>query len=269
MEYSCKYDQSVHRQLVQTSIRHFCEEQPDLVLISEDGEEMKTTKRFISLFTTLVWRVCSDSGSPEEACVSVPFPRHTLVLLMEFLRTGYVGSQEKDELLLLRELIRSLDINDENFELEKLLPPKKEKPKKFKQRSKKNLKVQNVEIPVLELLECFSEQEDADVLDSKCKEEKIVKQEKFVDKGNASEHGKYVCRVCEKEFKNGSQLKQHKVTHTKEKNFVCIECGKRFGTAAILYNHQGVHNPLQCKFCDFKVAQNAGLVSHMKKRHAQ
>ena len=96
-----------------------------------------------------------------------------------------------------------------------------------------------------------------------------MKQEKIVAKGSASEHGKYVCRVCEKEFKNGSQLKQHKVTHTKEKNFVCIECGKRFGTAAILYNHQGVHNPLQCKFCDFKVAQNAGLMSHMKKRHAQ
>ena len=268
-------DSALHRDFVQTNIRNFSYDEPDLTLISEDGREVKTNQRFLSLYTSIVREVCSDLGSHNEAKFSVPFPLESLRLLLEFLTTGCVGSGEERDLKLLMELMESLNICNDNI---RISYPAIKSVKKSTQKAQKrsHLKSQKA-APVIE----FEQKDGAikfepiyggkwkDINERDLSATNLDSKEMLIVKEESSEDGKlYVCKVCEKEFKNKGFLKQHRVTHTKEKNFQCQKCDKKFATAAILYNHAGVHNPLQCELCDFKIAQRAGLQTHMKRKHS-
>eukprot|EP00958_Prasinococcus_capsulatus_P004306 scaffold398_cov305-Prasinococcus_capsulatus_cf.AAC.1 len=48
----------------------------------------------------------------------------------------------------------------------------------------------------------------------------------------------FVCPVCFKGWRKPSLLKQHMVTHSKERNFVCEVCGKRYSRVDHLNRYQ-------------------------------
>ena len=130
----------MHKDLVQTSMRNFSCDKPDLIFISEEGRETKTNKRFLSLFTSLVKNFCSDLHllHQEETVLSVPFPEETLNLLMQFLTEGYVDSKDERELYLLLELMGSLGIeNNEGISINKMFPSSKHGKKIKRKQSKR------------------------------------------------------------------------------------------------------------------------------------
>ena len=236
-------DFELHKDFVQNNIRNFGSDDPDVILISEDGREVTTNKIFLSLFTPMFNNLCSEPRH-QTANINVPFPYETLTLLLQFLTTGYVSSQEEDQLNRLMELMNCLNINTEDMKINQIFPRGKPTIQAKKKESKKKSKGM--------VMVSIKEEASDDISEDHLGEEE-----------NSME-----CKICKKRFKNRSGLEQHRVTHTKEKSYECTECGKKFGTPGILYNHGFVHNPPHhCQICASKFAQKAGLQNHMKKSH--
>ena len=231
-------DFELHKDFVQNNIRNFGSLDPDVILISEDGREATTNKIFLSLFTPIFNNLCSEPRH-QTAHINVPFPYETLTLLLHFLTSGCVNSQEEDQLNRLMEMMNCLNINTEDMKINQIFP--KGKKKESKKKSKGMVMVRIKE-------EAFGDDIGEDPL--------------------GEEENSMNCKICKKRFKNRSGLEQHRVTHTKEKSYECTKCGKKFGTPGILYNHSFVHNPPHhCHICAFKFAQKAGLQNHLKKFH--
>lgn len=69
----------------------------------------------------------------------------------------------------------------------------------------------------------------------------------FVHKGGVTKHFnsehaenpiRYLCTLCQKEFKSMKDLTRHIDTHTREKSYKCTICGKGFGQAQNLKRHE-------------------------------
>ena len=72
------------------------------------------------------------------------------------------------------------------------------------------------------------------------------------------------CEVCKKTFSN---LKQHQLTHTRERPFKCNQCNKAFSQAAHLKVHQRSHTgekPYTCHQCKKTFIVSSHLKSHMR-----
>ena len=115
----CDYE--LHKDFVQNNIRNLGSDDPDVILISEDGREVTTNKIFLSLFTPIFNNICSDPRQ-KTANINVPFPYETLTLLLQFLITGYVDSQDEHQLNLMVEMMNCLKINTEEININQMFP---------------------------------------------------------------------------------------------------------------------------------------------------
>jgi len=287
-QYLIECDFELHKEFVQNNIRNLLgSDDPDVVLISEDGREAATTKIFLSLFTPIFTNICSDPRQ-KTANINVPFPYETLTLLLQFLSTGSVASQEEDQLNLLMEMMNCLKIKTGDFNINQMFPRAATNPKpgleefvfeedefeefystpRMKPSKKRNgMRREMVQIKTEPDIVFNAEIAELDFPFKKsAKEEK--RNDDIIEDNLGEEENSNECKICKKLFKDRNRLKQHRVTHTKEKSYECSECGKKFGTPGILYNHSFVHNPPHhCELCTFKFAQKSGLQNHMKKSH--
>jgi hypothetical protein len=60
----------------------------------------------------------------------------------------------------------------------------------------------------------------------------------------------FQCRVCDRTMKKLSQMKQHVLIHTTERNVCCQECGMMFKTQSCLYSHRKIHMQREKMICD-------------------
>lgn len=283
VKYTISCDYELHKDFVQNNIRNFGSDHPDVILISEDGREASTNKIFLSLFTPIFNNICSDAREKTDI-INVPFPHETIVLLLQFLTTGYVNSQEEHTLSTLIELMNCLKINIEDMKINQTFPRAKPNKRNGIRRENIHIKKENNDnfdpIKIEQDFVFIEELPESDFTPKKSTKKKQKKsktnilykeKEKFGDISEdqlGEEENSLGCRICKKQFKNRNRLEAHRVTHTKEKSYECSECGKKFGTPGILYNHSFVHNPPHhCTICSFKFAQKSGLQNHIKKTH--
>lgn len=82
----------------------------------------------------------------------------------------------------------------------------------------------------------------------------------------ASNKQTFVCDVCGHKSTTKTHLKNHMVTHIREKKFVCSDCPKKFSTLKYLQNHQKLHDAKQykCELCSKTFSHKDSLNYHLK-----
>ncbi|XP_061164384.1 histone-lysine N-methyltransferase MECOM-like [Saccostrea echinata] len=82
--------------------------------------------------------------------------------------------------------------------------------------------------------------------------------------------GKYVCKICSKEFGLQRLLNRHLKCHSDVKRYLCTFCGKGFNDTFDLKRHTRIHTgvkPYSCSECDRSFTQRCSLESHCRKVH--
>lgn len=82
----------------------------------------------------------------------------------------------------------------------------------------------------------------------------------------------FTCEICGKGFHQKGNYKNHKLTHSKEKQHKCPICDKSFHQAYNLTFHMYTHRqekPYRCELCDKGFCRNFDLKKHMRKIHNQ
>ncbi|CAG9799969.1 unnamed protein product [Chironomus riparius] len=81
----------------------------------------------------------------------------------------------------------------------------------------------------------------------------------------------FVCKICNKPFKNKLRLRKHKITHSTDKKIVCTACGKKFKRNENLKAHMLHHEDpkFQCDVCGRYYFDKSSLHHHIKSNHLQ
>ena len=82
----------------------------------------------------------------------------------------------------------------------------------------------------------------------------------------------YHCEICQKGYKDRSNLVKHLRIHTKEKPFECEICGKEFAHSQSKNDHMNIHKqkkPYQCTECEKTFANGSNLRRHLNGVHKE
>ena len=92
----------------------------------------------------------------------------------------------------------------------------------------------------------------------------------IIAKGVKRKRGQHECDVCEKRFRDSSNLQSHMRTHTNERPYECDVCGKRFTQSYSLNTHMRIHTnekPNECDVCKKRYRHSDGLKYHMRTQY--
>ncbi|KAJ8871857.1 hypothetical protein PR048_028197 [Dryococelus australis] len=79
-----------------------------------------------------------------------------------------------------------------------------------------------------------------------------------------------ICTLCNRKFKNASQLRTHMIVHSSERKFKCNECGASFKLKSTLKSHELTHSldkPFMCDVCFSTHCTKSGLAKHIESKH--
>ncbi|XP_067663608.1 uncharacterized protein [Haliotis asinina] len=96
-------------------------------------------------------------------------------------------------------------------------------------------------------------------------EDTVIKQKAVI-----TDNGRYMCKVCQKEFALQRLLNRHVKNHSEVKRYLCTFCGKGFNDTFDLKRHTRIHTgvkPYKCEKCGKAFTQRCSLESHAKKVH--
>lgn len=81
----------------------------------------------------------------------------------------------------------------------------------------------------------------------------------------------HFCKICQKTFKQKTNLNTHMRVHTDERPYKCEECGSAFHQISHLKDHVKIHSgekPFKCSVCLALFVQSSAAKTHIKKHHS-
>lgn len=79
---------------------------------------------------------------------------------------------------------------------------------------------------------------------------------------------KFVCDICNEEFRRKTKLRQHMFVHTGNYKYTCDKCGKGFLLLNSFRRHELSHRSRKCELCDATFDKWSSLLAHKRNEHA-
>jgi len=279
--YRIENTSSEHASVLKSTIVAWGEKQPDVYLVSKDGEKIYTQTILLGFYSKPLGELF-ELNRDDIVGVNVPVSCASLTMLLKVLVSGSVLSNSKDELLEIGQAaeILGIELNNRQIGYRKKNVPQNSNKSIFKETVSINgRKVSYRKTSVSSTPSSKIKQEPTgeglntkDIFSKQMVNSPLKKEELDM---NASENlESNSCKYCQKEFTSKSKLKTHMSTHKdeKEKPFKCTDCDKDFVSSTGLKTHKLLHTKekmFKCEFCDYANVQKGNLKTHRLNRHRE
>lgn len=102
------------------------------------------------------------------------------------------------------------------------------------------------------------------------KEQWGLKTQTYIIKKSSKNVQIHSCKICQKTFKQKTNLNTHMRVHTDERPYKCEDCGSAFHQISHLKDHAKIHSgekPFKCSVCLALFVQSSAAKTHIKKHH--
>ena len=305
MAYKVEFDESEHLDIIKPMFENVLNEEPDIFIITDDGEIVETHKILLSLFSRYLASVLNvlppGKGVPG---LSVPAKAETVRMFVKLLEQGNVVFKGKEvdfeELTACGTMfgLNNLDFKMDNYTImenrsntnKNELDPVREEEWDFQTEQEEFTHIKTENILITEEGRTEEEPLSLKTLDqhsfpcTRCGRElrSLVKLKFHLER----KHGISVkieqkCPVCENFFKSRKKLSTHMIHHTNDKRYRCEFCEKRFYRNTHLKSHKLTHSKesleladavesrkVECSECGKVLRNQQCLKSHMINIHS-
>jgi len=298
MFYKLEFQQSEHFGVLKPILDNVLNEEPDIIIVTDDNDIVATHKLLLSMFSRSLANIISKHGNLEHG-ISIPARSKTVKSLIKILTEGAVVARTKDELqeVAICGKILGMDLNKlelENKRLEINLNECTEQDLEAEQSFCKETLTTTEEssnvnfVPIVEIKE---EMEDEKLLDCRvCG--RIFMTTKELQSHIATGHGVevdvqtlsqiessktqpeniYKCEKCQKSFLSLKRFTDHQLKGACDLPINCPQCNLTMKNLKTLKHHiKHIHDRplLKCSECEEIFKTETGISKHMRRCHIQ
>jgi len=222
-----------HFDMLLDSVKTCSDEEPDILVITEEGNKIFTQRLLLYLHSPMMASVLASIPSSVVSAVSLPISSKSLLNLIKVFSTGVAVAEDTEDLLDISHAARIVGVDCDNFQIG---VRKKKVVTENKTESKQNLSVHSQSFETSANNDII--QKDTDNLElSENSEDSCSKstiKDEHLNKTIKSENK--ICE-CGKQFSSNEKLARHAFVHTGIKPFECEDCGKAFNRKDKLKEH--------------------------------
>ena len=297
MFYKLEFHQSEHFDILKPILDNVLNEEPDIIIVTDDGDIVETHEILLSMFSRTLTNIISERRNLEHG-ISIPARTETVKSLIKILTEGAVGARTSDEIkeIALCGNILGVDLNNlelENKRLEINLDESTEQELVIEQSFCKETTTsqESINVNFVPVVEIKEEIEDEKLLDCRtCGQ--IFMTTKDLRLHMASEHRKeevnvlrsseqesrtqpehiYRCEKCQKSFFSLKRFTDHQAKGLCDLPNKCPQCNLTMKNLKTLKHHiKHIHGRplLKCSECEETFKTETGFNKHMRRWHEQ
>ena len=124
--YSLENESAAHTAAIKASLHSWGEEEPDLHLVSSQGEVLKTHRVFLRLYSKLLNSALADIYADSIPSIFIPASTASLANLIKVLSTGFSLADKKQDLLDVIKTVELIGISLKSIQIGTKRKPQKE-----------------------------------------------------------------------------------------------------------------------------------------------
>ena len=251
-----------HKLLLELALLEYSNQEPDIMLICKDHEQISTSKFLLLLHSEMIRDILASVESNKTVSLSIPFSSGSVMNLLNILATGEAVSDNTETLIEVNIVAKVLGIKFVKWELgsESLANKQKAQKKVLKEKFWHDEIKDDRKEPVVKTEQCYDDEdvndndmttEPADdcvnIKPSKGKQESDYSIQDFTDTTSKTDYAE------SKRQKNTSEKRRYL------DSLVCNICGRSFSAPGSLKKH------LEQKVCERKIANKNKIEEMMRK----
>jgi len=238
---SYKLESENHALFLRRSITNWTKTNPDVILISSDGQKMHCHRVLLRFYSSFISTMFSSS-SGEDVAITLPVSSTIISNFIKVLTAGLVVSHKKSDLEEVSALAQALGVRFENWQIgvkKRNLSSNHDSI----DRSSNREQTQHKELEITNLSNNLNSSTASINIKEETDESKKIK---LIRKKSRNVEGGIKCDLCGKLFMGKWKMNRHRKTHYNQTSsgtgIVCDNCNLSFKETDLLESHNLIHH---------------------------